>query len=306
MNDIKKSGFVAILGRPNVGKSTLLNRLVGEKISIVSEKPQTTRTKITGIANVDDTQMIFLDTPGLIRPRTKLGDYMKKVVRRSIGDVDCALLLVNPDRAEPGKTELEIIENLKQAGIPALLLINKVDTLPYERVLPVIAAYNERMDFAAIIPISAARGDGVEEVVQELKGLLPEGPAFFPEDMMTDQTERQIAADIIREKMLKLLSDEVPHGVAVEVVKMVEGDNDVLNISANIYCEKDSHKGIIIGKKGAMLKRIGTLAREDLETFFEIKVFLELWVKVKEDWRNRERILNDFGFGDKVTKNSLG
>lgn len=296
MTNTTKSGFVAIVGRPNVGKSTLLNQMIGEKISIVSQKPQTTRTKITAVLNDAETQMVFLDTPGYFKPKNRLGEYMAEVVNSSIADVDVVVLVVEVRGEMPQKAETEIIEALKARNLPAILVINKIDTIAKERILPVIDVYSRLYDFLAIIPISAKQGEGVADLVLEIKKKMPEGPWLFEEDMLTDQTERQIAADMIREKLLGELSDEVPHGTAVEVILMQDGNNGCLNISANIYCEKESHKGIIIGKKGDMLKRIGSLARISMEEFFQTKVYLQLWVKVKEDWRNKENIMRNMGF----------
>jgi GTP-binding protein Era len=294
-SEISKAGFIAIIGRPNVGKSTMLNKMVGEKLAAVSDKPQTTRTRILAILNRNKTQMIFLDTPGFHRPKTQLGSYMVKVVSDSIKDVDCALMVAEPDKA-PSAIELEIIEKLKQAGIPAVLAINKIDTVNKEKILPVISAYSQQFDFEAIVPVCAKSGEGMEAVIDELDKLMEKGEWFYPEDMLTDQPERAIAAEIIREKILLCLSDEVPHGTAVEILKMRDRDNGIIDISATIICEKASHKGIIIGKQGKMLKKIGTLARIDMENFFEQKIFLELWVKVREDWRNKKRDIHDLGF----------
>lgn len=297
MTNVLKSGFVAIVGKPNVGKSTLLNGIIGEKISIVSQKPQTTRTRITAILNDGDTQMVFLDTPGYFKPQNKLGEYMADVVRTSIADVDVVVMVVDITRGdEPQKAEIEMIEALKQEKLPAILVINKIDTQPKEKILPMIEAYRSLYDFEAIIPVSAKNKEGITHVIAEIKGKMPEGPWFFEEDALTDQTERQIAADMIREKILGALSDEVPHGTAVEVILMKDEKDGCLHISANIYCEKTSHKGIIIGKGGHMLKKIGSLARASLEEFFDTKVYLQLWVKVKQDWRNKEMDLKNFGF----------
>ena len=294
--EITKSGFIAVVGRPNVGKSTILNRLIGEKISIVSKKPQTTRTRITGIVNVGDAQLIFTDTPGYFKPKNRLGEYMSDAVLKSIGDVDMALLVATPEFGEPGDIELEIIENFKKTGIDAILVLNKIDRVKKPELLALIAKYSALYDFSAIIPACALTGEGVEVITDEIIKLLPHGPELFPEDALTSQTERELAADRIREKLLECLDDEIPHGTAVEVSKMKNADNGCLNIEATVYCEKKSHKGMIIGKKGAMLKKIGTLARKDLEEFFETKVFLELWVKVKGDWRNKPSALRDLGF----------
>jgi GTP-binding protein Era len=295
--EINHSGFIAIVGRPNVGKSTLLNQMIGEKVAIVSSKPQTTRTKIMAILNTERSQMIFLDTPGFHKPKTKLGERMVSVVSQSIGDVDCVLMVVEP-KVELNQNEQQIIKKIEASGMPAILVINKVDTVRKDELLPVIDAMSKAYDFEAIIPVSAATGENVDMLIEELEKQMPEGPQFFPEDMFTDQPEKQIVAEIIREKVLRLLNDEVPHGTAVEILKMKD-KNGMLDISANIYCEKDSHKGIIIGKKGAMLKKIGTYARQDIERFFDAKCYLQLWVKVKEDWRNSNFNLKELGFSEK-------
>lgn len=297
MNYNTKSGFVAIVGKPNVGKSSILNKLLGEKIAIVSAKPQTTRSKIMGVMNYGETQLVFTDTPGLHKPKTKLGDYMVKTIADSIGDVDMCLMVVE----ESGKihdAELELIEKFKKLDMPAVLAINKIDKLSDKsRLAERIAQFSELYDFEAIVPVSAESGEGLEDMTFELCKLAEEGPHFFDEDTLTDQPERVIAAEIIREKMLRLLSDEVPHGTAVEIEKMREREDcGIMDIEATIYCEKDSHKGIIIGKGGAMLKKIGTYARTDLEKFLEIKVNLKLWVKVTPDWRNKAGGLKRFGY----------
>lgn len=297
-----KSAFVAIVGKPNVGKSSILNRLLGEKIAIVSAKPQTTRSKIMGVMNAGEngeTQLVFTDTPGMHKPKNKLGDYMVKTIVDSIGDVDMCLMVVE----ESGKlhdAELELIERLKKLHMPAVLAVNKIDRLSDKsQLLARIAQFSELYDFAAIIPVSANTGEGLEELVAKLCDMAEEGPHFFDEDTLTDQPERVIAAEIIREKMLRLLSDEVPHGTAVEIEKMREReDGSLMDIEATIYCEKESHKGIIIGKGGAMLKKIGTYARTDLEKFLETKVNLKLWVKVTPDWRNKAGGLRRFGYVD--------
>ena len=291
------SGFVCIVGRPNAGKSTLMNAVLGEKMAIVSNKPQTTRNKILTIYNEDSCQIVFVDTPGVHRPKTKLGEYMNTSVKEAMGDVDAALFLVEADR-EVGETEKEIVKRLSGKGIPTVLVINKIDLVEKERLLPLMDEYQKMMEFAAIIPISALKKNGVELVLSEVKKLLPEGPRFYPDDMITDQSERTLVSEIIREKVLRLLDKEVPHGTAVVVDKMKE-DGNLTRISATIYCEKASHKGIIIGKGGATLKRIGSYARADIEKLLDKKVFLELWVKVKDDWRNKSGSLEDFGFGEK-------
>lgn len=290
-----KSAMITICGRPNVGKSTLTNSLVGEKIAIVSNKPQTTRNRITAIVNRGETQFVLMDTPGFHKPRNRLGDYMVNVVKESVADVDCVLLLVEPV-AGPGPQELALIERLGQVGAPALLVINKIDTVDKTRLLEVMAAYSGVYEFDAILPISARTGEGVEELMAELENYAQEGPHFFPEDMITDQPERQICAELVREKLLRCLDKEIPHGTAVEVTKFSERDNGIIDIEVTIYCEKESHKGIIIGKKGAMLRKVGELARTDIETFMGAKVYLQTWVKAKENWRDSMAQLRNFGF----------
>ena len=290
-----KSAMITLCGRPNVGKSTLTNALVGEKVAIVSNKPQTTRNRITAIVNRGDTQFVLMDTPGFHKPRTRLGDYMVNVVKESVADVDCVLLLVEPVAAI-GPQEEALIERLKQSGAPAILVINKIDTVDKARLLEVMALYSQAYDFDAILPISAKTGDGLEELMAELEKYAAEGPHFFPEDMITDQPERQICAELVREKLLQCLDKEIPHGTAVEVTRFSERDNGIIDLEVTIYCEKDSHKGIIIGKKGAMLKKIGELARQDIEDFMGTKVFLQTWVKVKENWRDSLAQLRNFGF----------
>lgn len=294
---MKKTGFIAIVGRPNVGKSTLLNALLGEKVAIVSKKPQTTRNRITGILTRGETQYVFLDTPGMHHPKTKLGDYMVKSARAAIGDVDAAVLVVECGRT-PDNIETGIAEKLKSAQIPALLAINKTDRSNPAEIAKTIEDYAGLYNFSSVIPISALKADGVDIVLKECEPFVAEGEWFFPEDEFTDQPERQIAAEIIREKLLRLLDDEIPHGTAV-VIEEFEETPSIIRIRAEIYCEKDSHKGIIIGKNGEMLKTIGTYAREDLEKFFGIKVYLNLWVKVKENWRDDLATLGNFGYSDK-------
>ena len=290
-----KSAMITICGRPNAGKSTLTNALVGEKVAIVSPKPQTTRSRITAIVNHGDTQFVLLDTPGFHKPKTRLGDYMVNVVRESVSDVDCVLLMVEPV-ASLGPQEEALIERLKQAGAPAILLINKIDTVDKARLLEVMAVYSAAYDFDAILPVSAKTGDGLDELLNELEKYAVEGPHLFPDDMITDQPERQICAELVREKLLKCLDKEIPHGTAVEVTKFSERDNGIIDLEVTIFCEKDSHKGIIIGKKGAMLKKIGELARLDIEAFMGTKVNLQTWVKVKENWRDSMASLRNFGF----------
>lgn len=290
-----KSGYVGIVGVPNVGKSTLLNKLAGQKIAIISSKPQTTRNKILAIATDEDSQIVFLDTPGFHKPRTKLGENMIKSVDETIDDVDL-ILLVTDAEARITEAEKEIME--KTGDIPVLLVINKLDTVDRAELLPLIQKYNELGKFEEIIPVSAKNGDGVEELKKCIKGYLSEGPMYYPDDMVTDQSEKQIVAEIIREKALRLLNQEVPHGIAVEIIKMKEKNDKIYDISANIYCEKESHKRIIIGNKGSKLKAIGTQARSDCEKMLEKQVFLQLWVKVKTDWRNSEQLMKEFGMTD--------
>ena len=290
-----KSAMITVCGRPNVGKSTLTNALVGEKVAIVSNKPQTTRNRITAVVSHGETQFVLLDTPGFHKPRTRLGDYMVNVVKESVADVDCVLLLIEPVAAI-GPQEEALIERLKQTGAPAILVINKIDTVDKSRLLEVMAAYSTVYDFDAILPISAQTGDGLGELLDELEKYAVEGPHLFPDDMITDQPERQICAELVREKLLRCLDKEIPHGTAVEVTRFSERESGVVDLEVTIYCEKDSHKGIIIGKKGAMLKKIGELAREDIEEFLGAKVYLQTWVKVKENWRDSMAQLRNFGF----------
>ena len=292
---IEKSAMITIAGRPNVGKSTLLNALVGEKIAIVSNKPQTTRNRISAILNRGDTQFVFLDTPGFHKPRTKLGDYMVGVVNESVSDVDAVILIVEPI-AGAGKQEEALIAQLHKQNAPALLVINKIDTVEKDTLLEVIASYQDLYPFDACIPISAKRRDGLQELLQELDRYAVPGPQLFPDDMITDQPERQIVAEIIREKMLWNLEREIPHGTAVEITKFSERDDGVIEIDATIYCEKASHKGIIIGKQGAMLKKISTMARHDCERFLGAKIYLQTWVKVKENWRDNPNLIRNFGY----------
>jgi len=292
---IEKTAMLAIVGRPNVGKSTLVNALVGEKISIVTPKPQTTRNRIYGVAERGSTQLVFADTPGFHKARTKLGDYMVKVVQDSVSDVDAVLLVVEP-KANIGRQEEELIARIKAIDVPAVLVINKVDTLPRDEILPVIALYAEAHDFEAIVPVSAKRRIGMDELFGVLEGFAYESPALFPEDMITDQPERQLCAEMIREKLLLCLQSEVPHGVAIEINRFTVRDDDVTEIDATIFCEKESHKGIIIGRGGEMIKRAGELARKDMERMLDTKVFLTTWVKVKENWRDSGANLRTFGY----------
>ena len=294
-----KSAMIAICGRPNVGKSTLTNTIVGEKVAIVSNKPQTTRNRICGILDRGDTQFVFMDTPGFHKPRTKLGDYMVSVVEESVADVDLALLLVEPI-ANIGPQEQALIDRFTQMGVPAILVINKIDEVEdKDQLLAVIAAYKDAYDFDAIIPISAKTREGVEELLKACEGYAVESPWFFPEGMSSDQPERQVIAEIIREKMLWNLDKEIPHGTAVEITKFSERDNGVIDVDATIYCEKASHKGIIIGKGGQMLKKISTQARADCERFMGAKVYLQTWIKVKENWRDSDFMIRNFGYSDK-------
>ena len=295
--EIKKSGMISIVGRPNVGKSTLTNALVGEKIAIVSNKPQTTRNRISAVVNRGECQYVFLDTPGLHKARTRLGDYMVKVVKESVADVDAILLLVEPI-PHIGGPEAELIARIKQLGVPSILVINKMDTVEKSDLLAVMQTYGQAHDFNAILPISAKQNEGVNELLDLLAEFLPEGPQLFPDDMVTDQPERQVCAEIIREKLLLCLDKEIPHGTAVEITKFSERDSGVVDVDATIYCEKASHKGIIIGKGGAMLKKISTLARTDIEAFMGTKVFLQTWVKVKEGWRDNLNLIHNFGYRD--------
>ncbi len=291
----EKSAMITIAGRPNVGKSTLINALVGEKIAIVSHKPQTTRNRICGIVNQGDTQLVLLDTPGFHKPRTRLGDYMVDVVTRSVADVDAVMLLVEPI-ASIGPQENGLIEQLKAADMPAILVINKIDTVEKEALLEVIALYSRAYNFDAVVPISAKNKEGIDELLAECMKYAIEGPQFFPDDMITDQPERQIAAEIIREKILWCLEREIPHGTAVEITKFSQREDGLLEMDATIFCEKASHKGILIGKQGSMLKKISTMARTDCERFFDTKVFLQTWVKVKENWRDNQHLIRNFGY----------
>ena len=292
-----KSTMITICGRPNVGKSTLTNYLVGEKIAIVSNKPQTTRNRICGIVTKGDTQFVFVDTPGYHRARTKLGDYMVNTVRESIADVDLTLLVVEPI-ASVGSQEEALIEKIQASHSPVVLVINKIDTVEKDTLLAVIAKYSECCHFDEIVPISAKTGDGVEDLLKICGKYAQEGPFLFPEDITTDQPERQVMAEIIREKLLWCLDKEIPHGTAVEITKFSERDNGIIDLDATIYCEKASHKGIIIGKQGQMLKKISTLARHDCEKFMGTQVYLTTWVKVKENWRDSDFLVKNFGYKD--------
>ena len=301
MAEIKKSGIITICGRPNVGKSTLTNALVGEKVAIVTNKPQTTRNRICGVRTRGESQFVFVDTPGLHKARTRLGDYMVNVVKESVADVDAVMLLVEPI-PNVGAPEEQLIARIKTLRCPAVLVINKVDTLDKkEKLLEVIQIYEQAHQFQAVVPISAKTGEGVDELLDVLEGYLPQGPQLFPEDMTSDQPERQMMAEILREKLLLCLDKEIPHGTAVEITRFAERDDEVVEVEATIYCEKNSHKGIIIGKGGSMLKKVSTLARQDMERFMGTKVYLQTWVKVKENWRDNPAAIQNFGYkGDKA------
>ena len=292
-----KSAIITIAGRPNVGKSTLTNYLVGEKIAIVSNKPQTTRNRICGIVTKGDTQFVFVDTPGYHRARTKLGDYMVNTVRESIADVDATVLVVEPI-ASVGSQEESLLEKISASGCPAILAINKIDTVEKDKLLEVIAVYSQAAKFDAIIPISAKTGDGVDALLDVCGKYAQESPFLFDEDLTTDQPERQVMAEIIREKILWNLDKEIPHGTAVEITRFSERDSGIIDLDATIYCEKASHKGIIIGKQGAMLKKISTQARNDCEKFMGTKVYLTTWVKVKENWRDSDFLVRNFGYSE--------
>lgn len=289
-----KAGFAALIGRPNVGKSTLMNRMIGQKIAITSNKPQTTRNRIQTVYTSDEGQIVFLDTPGIHKAKNKLGNYMVTVAEHTIRDVDVVLWIVEPT-TYIGAGEQHIIEVLKKCKTPVILVINKVDTVKKEEVLLFIDAYRKEMDFEEIVPVSALKGDNVQVLLSCIMKYLPYGPAFYDEDTITDQPERQIVAELIREKALRCLEDEIPHGIAVSIEQMKERKN-LIDIEATIICERDSHKGIIIGKSGSMLKRIGSRAREDIEGLLECKVNLQLWVKVKKDWRDSDFLLKNFGY----------
>ncbi len=292
-----KTAFIAIVGRPNVGKSTLLNQILGEKVAIVSKRPQTTRNRITGILTENEDQFVFLDTPGLHNPRTKLGDFMVKTTDSAIGEADAAILVVE-SREAVGDIEKTILDRLTRLEIPAVLAINKIDAVTPRNVAKTIEAYSAAFDFDAVVPMAAKSGKNVSVLVDECRRYLNESMWFFPDDIVTDQPERQIASEIIREKMLRLLSEEIPHGTAV-VIEAFEESDRLLSIRAEIFCEKESHKRIILGKQGSMLKTIGSYAREDLEKFFGLKVYLDLWVKVKEKWRDSTFQLMNFGYNKK-------
>ena len=291
---MKKTGFIAIVGRPNVGKSTLLNSIIGEKVAIVSKKPQTTRNRITGIFTKDEDQFVFLDTPGIHKPRTKLGDFMVKTANETLGSVDAAVLVIEA-REAVGDIEAQLLNRLKNDEIPTVLAINKTDAVRPENIIKTISAYADAFDFAAVVPICAKNGKGVDILIEECRKFLYEGEWLFDEEMITDQPERQLAAEIIREKLLRTLDEEIPHGTAVAIEEWKE-KRGVVSIRAEIYCEKDSHKGIIIGKHAETIKKIGTYAREDIEKMLDTKVFLDLYVRVKENWRDSDFNISNFGY----------
>lgn len=293
------SGFVSLVGKPNVGKSTLMNCLIGEKIAITSHKPQTTRNKITSILTKDDFQCVFLDTPGIHKPKHKLGEYMVKSATNTFSDVDLVLFLIEPTDRITEKDEF-VLECLANVKTPVVLVINKLDTVDREKMVQVVETYKNKFPFAEIVPISAMKGTNTDTLLKVIKDSLPEGPQYFPGDMVTDQPERQIASEIIREKALRLLQEEIPHGIAVEIMSMKKRpDQNMVDVEATIYCEKDSHKGIIIGKQGAMLKKIGTQARGDMQRLLGTPIYLQLWVKVKKDWRDSDFLLKNFGYDKK-------
>ena len=297
MNEQYKSGFAAIIGRPNVGKSTLMNCLIGQKIAITSNKPQTTRNRIQTVYTSKEGQIVFVDTPGIHKAKNRLGDYMVNIAQRSLNEVDVILWLVEPS-SFIGAGERHIIERLGRVSVPVILVINKIDTVKREELLGFIDTYRKEMDFAEIVPVSALKNDNTEELIKCIMAYLPYGPAFFDEDTITDQPERQLVAELVREKALRALDEEVPHGIAVTIERM-KYRKGIVDIDANIVCEKDSHKGIIIGKQGSMLKKIGTGARRDIENLLGIRVNLQLWVKVKKDWRDSDFLLKKFGYNPK-------
>lgn len=293
-----KTGFVSVIGRPNVGKSTLLNALTGEKIAIMSDKPQTTRNTIRTVITTDQCQLILIDTPGIHKPKTKLGEYMVNVASETMKDVDLILFLVEANE-KPGGLDISIIEQLKTVKTPVFLILNKVDIISKDKLFSIIDSYSKLMNFKAIIPISALKNDGTDIIFKEALKYIPEGPKLFSDDTLTDQPEKVIAAEMIREKVLLNLDDEVPHGVGVEVMSFKEREDGLISIQATIYCEKSTHKGIIIGKQGQMLKKIGSAARYEIERLLDTKIFLELWVKVKPDWRNSDNMLKNLGYQNK-------
>ena len=298
MENQQKSGFVTLIGRPNVGKSTLMNHLIGQKIAITSDKPQTTRNRIQTVYTDERGQVIFLDTPGIHKAKNKLGEYMVKVAKETLNEVDVILWLVEPT-TYIGAGEQHIIEQLDKVKTPVILVINKIDTVKKEELVAAIETYQNKYPFAEIIPVSARKKENTDRLMDLVCQYLPYGPMYYDEDTVTDQPERQIAAELIREKALRLLGEEVPHGIAVTIEKMRErADGSMVDIEATIVCERDSHKGIIIGKQGSMLKKIGTKAREEIERLFEYKVNLKLWVKVKKDWRDSDILMKNYGYRD--------
>lgn len=297
-----KSGFISLIGRPNVGKSTLMNCLVGEKIAIISNKPQTTRNKIQGVLTQDDFQVIFIDTPGIHKPKSKLGEYMMKNTENSLNEIDVILYIVEPSE-KIGEIDKEILERLQNIKSPVFLVINKIDTVEKSKLLKIIDNFRSHYNFTEVIPISAIKADNTNTLLESIKKYLPEGPKYFPDDTITDQPERQIVSEIIREKALQLLQEEIPHGIAVEIMSMKKRMNsnnskEIIDVEATIYCEKDSHKGIVIGKNGVMLKEIGTKARYDIERLLGSSIYLQLWVKVKKDWRDSNFLLKSFGYNE--------
>lgn len=299
MGNSQKSAFIAIVGRPNVGKSSLLNRMLGTKVAIVSSKPQTTRTRITGVLTEGDTQLVFVDTPGMHSPKSTLGKYMVRSINESVGGVDCCMLVTEAGK-EAGATELRLIEKFKSIEMPVILAINKIDTIKEkEKLMKQILDYSRLYDFQAVVPVSAENGNGIQGLKDELKNQAMEGGHFFEDDTLTDQPERVLASEMIREKILRLCDKEIPHGIVVVVEKMkMRESKEILDIDATIYCERESHKRILIGKNGSMLKKISSFARQDMERFFGCKVFLQTWIKVKEDWRNSKQLMRNFGFDE--------
>ena len=295
MEQKHKSGFIAVIGRPNVGKSTLINSLIGQKIAIMSDKPQTTRNRILCVLTQEDAQMVFLDTPGIHKPKHKLGEYMVRAAEGTLQEVDAILFVVDATE-DMGAGEFYILERLQATKKPVVLVVNKLDLIEKERVLPIISRYTERYPFAGVVPISAKAETNLDALLTEVKKLLPEGPQYYPDDMITDQPERLIAAELVREKVLQLTREEIPHAVAVDIDEMTTRSNEDVYIRATIYVERDSQKGIVIGSRGTLLKEIGALARKEIEGLLGSKVYLDLWVKVKKDWRNRDNMLKNFGF----------
>jgi len=292
-----RSGFISATGRPNVGKSTLINKLTGRNISIISDKPQTTRNVIKSILTGEDYQIVFMDTPGIQTPRNRLGEYLKNIAHETLNDVDIILFTTDAEQTRPGEIDKNIIKNLKMIKSPVLLVINKIDKIDKKQLLPIIKNFSEAYDFEGVFPVSAKTGDGLEELKKEIIRLLPEGPKYFPDDMITDQPERVLAAEIIREKLINVLEQEIPHGIGVEINVFKERPNGkITDISATVFCEKKSHKGMVIGKNGQLLKKIGEKSRKDIEKIFGTQIYLQLWVKVKDDWRNDEQMLKKLGF----------